>query len=459
MKIELTKEDTNFNPETASFGELYRFSESTKNRFLEFREHIPPSIVNKNIPEGNRYCYLGIIIDSGITYYIFSEASGYAPLAIIEEDFSNIYSLNIILLLPLTTIKKLLSLNKIDLSKVEANKKRVLDSFTSLAKVIYGEDNYTYSETELGVLTLYLRFPKIIITNRNSESKLLRDLLVRFKINIVDTPKFIGSLEGTRATYTRIEVDYGYRHSHLSSGITRNYTNFCLGESALVELISKLSTKFEETYFEAFLAQLPEHMSYESIEGTPHINLVGVLNYQSIPSVLLDVKAKEVALDLLNNPESSLDCTKLINSFEINEKFEAQIDFLPYNKVADYLCSIINSNSIEVTHPYSFLYNSFVEFRGFDSSRDRSLGEGVEWGDSTILMRTIPLEDIDHEVEKLSLRVKENSIDSSILAAATYNSLVNLIIEKYNNIKSKYDNEYKEFFCSNIIYGEIEWEA
>lgn len=139
--------------------------------------------------------------------------------------------------------------------------------------------NYIIYKPELRI-TIY--YPQFIIRNSNNKSKVLKDLYVRFNIDINGK---IDNLSGTRTTLSKAEKYHGYHHSHLPKNIKNNlnFQNFCLGSGTQI-LVSKVMfleaiSKNQEikNYFLLFLHNLDSVVKFESLEGMPYMRFSDVV--------------------------------------------------------------------------------------------------------------------------------------------------------------------------------------
>ena len=155
----------------------------------------------------------------------------------------------------------------------------------------YGHNNlcYTYTSEQLNYSTQFIpklnviiHFPKLTLTNRDNKYHTIRDLFVKFSINIYHK---LDILEGTRTTFHPIEHQKKYKHSHLSASSDLSFKNFCLGSDApisftkilLEEELTKPNTNWTDTFL-FFLNQIKAYVSYESLEGGPYIKISALVS-------------------------------------------------------------------------------------------------------------------------------------------------------------------------------------
>ena len=143
---------------------------------------------------------------------------------------------------------------------------------------------YTYVSEHLDSSTQFtpglhviIHFPKLTLTNRDNKHHTIKDLFVKFSIDIYHK---IDILYGARTTFHPIEHQKKYRHSHLGASHSLAFTSFCLGSDAPISftkiLLEEELTKFNTTWtdtFLFFLNQIKAYVVYESLEGGPYIKI------------------------------------------------------------------------------------------------------------------------------------------------------------------------------------------
>lgn len=136
-------------------------------------------------------------------------------------------------------------------------------------------NNYLFEFTPK--LNVIIHFPKLTLTNENNKHHTIKDLFVKFSVNIHHK---LDILQGTRTTYHPIEHQKGYKHSHLPKGTNLLFNKFCLGSDApisfakilLEEELTKHNTNWTDTFL-FFLNQIKAYVSYESLEGGPYVKI------------------------------------------------------------------------------------------------------------------------------------------------------------------------------------------
>ena len=142
-------------------------------------------------------------------------------------------------------------------------------------------------------LITIIHYPLINLTNKYEKHHTIKDLFVVYEIKSSgdiyeddesglnlpeeDVTFHPSHLTGTRGSLTFEEWFSGYQHSHLPSWkIQRNSNtftcqNFCVGLGEVEELRMQLCTFYTPEIFELFCMTLETLVSWESIEGVPHM--------------------------------------------------------------------------------------------------------------------------------------------------------------------------------------------
>ena len=130
--------------------------------------------------------------------------------------------------------------------------------------------------------TLVIKFPHIVIKNKEKNSHVIRDLSVFW--GLTDDYKPHCSLSGWRGIRTWNEFTNRYSHSHLGSGSVGSLNNtFCLGSNDFSILMGSLNSTNDCNWDDIQKALLMLHLyvEWESISGTPYIRFDKVYNNYS----------------------------------------------------------------------------------------------------------------------------------------------------------------------------------
>lgn len=119
---------------------------------------------------------------------------------------------------------------------------------------------------------IIVHWPQVEIRNENDHSHLIRDLYSKVEItpygHLLDNPRF------KRTTFTMIEVERRYMHSHMpsmsASGLSF-WCNSCLGTGPIRDTITSLRIDFDESKWLLFCIQLDQYVHIESLTGGPYM--------------------------------------------------------------------------------------------------------------------------------------------------------------------------------------------
>jgi hypothetical protein len=165
----------------------------------------------------------------------------------------------------------------------------IKDIIRNSIKDVYTEDLFDIISKDTFSLDTIIKFEDITIINSMDDEHNIKDLFVNLKY-------YYGSvftLEGTRTTFTREEVESGYTHSHLPGGAFSGYSQFCLGATPVSSSIVRLNNlirmhnvlivkgegntdtyngvcKELEEQFSFLFYSLGNYVRWESLEGTPY---------------------------------------------------------------------------------------------------------------------------------------------------------------------------------------------
>ncbi len=166
---------------------------------------------------------------------------------------------------------------------------RVLASLKKICKdfdiCVDGDFRYINMQELLDDITILpieiiIKYDEINIINSKSQTATLKDIFVRFTMCINKSNEIWikeAYMHGVRSTMYDYEIYSGYIHSHLPSRQKRvpEFNNFCLGDGPIKLVLIEMShpKRFNFIKFEGFLYQIKSYLSWESIEGGPHIRL------------------------------------------------------------------------------------------------------------------------------------------------------------------------------------------
>ncbi len=282
---------------------------------------------------------------------------------------------------------------------------------------------------------IVIRFPQVTLTNSNEKSCTVKELYVRLNINAIqnsnsrsresfvseeiDTEhryfvrcvfdeintyhdlyvnidhQISSKFEGIRMSQDRREIYKGYLHSHLPS---RNYirgneiqwNNFCLGTGEIFQTLLVLNAEFSPELFGMFLHQLYQYLSWESLEGGPHIRMdclpIQGYCYEDFPDL-----NESYVQSYINKHKETIKSLKILNEelfFSI-----ANLDW----KVTNHSLQIVNNSK----------FNEFCKLYGIDYTdypvRDSIFNQGED-GKLYSFIDT----NIESNLQRVSLGHKEN---------------------------------------------------
>jgi hypothetical protein len=126
-----------------------------------------------------------------------------------------------------------------------------------------------YCFTELQII---IKYPEFTIINSQRQSTIIKDLYVKIPVRISDLA--FQTIEGARGCRTMAENHVNYSHSHLKATNNPTYFDtFCTGSGEINMITPMLTAEFNKDLFQLYLLHLENFVSWESLEGTPYINL------------------------------------------------------------------------------------------------------------------------------------------------------------------------------------------
>ena len=185
----------------------------------------------------------------------------------------------------LTDIIKILTSEEMEAIKKEEEKREEkykhyiyqAEKIEKLAIDIFGEER-VYSQMINNLLSLYIHFPEITITNSKRQTHLIKDLYIQYDIQVrkanfnTSNYKLEVSFSGKRAALSLKEWEGGYRHSHLMTG-SNIFSCFCLGRSDYSILLQSLQIEPTENNWMLVFLGLENYLSWESLEGGPYLTI------------------------------------------------------------------------------------------------------------------------------------------------------------------------------------------
>lgn len=135
---------------------------------------------------------------------------------------------------------------------------------------------------EVSLITYYIQFPKIELKNSSGHKHTIYDLMIVFYVKSEFRTSHTKPY-GFRTTLSLDEIEVGYIHSHLPASRNNNFVTyvnpniFCIGDGQPISIpCVKLNRVFDEDAWLSVLMQLPTFLSWESLEGVPHIHMKNI---------------------------------------------------------------------------------------------------------------------------------------------------------------------------------------
>ena len=188
---------------------------------------------------------------------------------------------------------------------------------------------------------IYVWWPKVTVTNEFNKSVDITDLYA--KVTLTRNGCIPLEAHGfllNRASYTKVQFQSGYLHSHipdLEYGRLKDFSNPCYGSGPIKETIISLKTSNDEVMWMLFCEELSRYVTVESVSGVPHFRLETIGNKRE------DKSYRDFAIDDNSNT--------LPSPFDIKMK-----DFMTWYLTHE------NHLQFSYTNQIFTLSNSFYEF-------------------------------------------------------------------------------------------------
>ena len=214
-------------------------------------------------------------------------------------------------------------------------------------------------------LTVVIHYPELKVTNKLNRSIHITDMYVQFHITQQGDIHNKGLL-GRRGSFTELQLEKNYSHSHLPSSATTFFTSFCLGSGtditmSMMMLYEQILNKNKEevpNVFNLFLLNLKAYLQYESLEGGPYIKMSTLTDNAVVKSSIIELinLAKYIARNFDNSYLYNL-LDKLVKEnaiFIINDKLVFKDDY--FEKI---LVELLITNGFSFSnYPFSFIIYS-----------------------------------------------------------------------------------------------------
>lgn len=276
---------------------------------------------------------------------------------------------------------------------------------------------------------IYLHYPEFEITNDIGETHIIKDLVV-----LIETlENKIVSIKGNRYTYTKKELLYNYRHSHLPKRSYDEFNLFCLGGgSPVARFVDQLKRSCSTDQFELLLAQLDQYLIWESRAGNPHISIsvFYTINETRTPQKLDNTLVEKIATTFLQHIQPAW-----LTLIDDNHYFFDPAGFE----------DVVYNLELEITRGLVDTYGY-----GYDTTTNRY----VNHNDDTPYVRLPEFGDVSKKVMK-AFNIKPSIVEDTIKFSNT-NIIKRLGTEDLHNIFNKINNLLKLAVYKN---GAIEVTA
>lgn len=206
------------------------------------------------------------------------------------------------------------------------------DSFTELFDSVsnnnVSDNSFIINKYKVDVKTIIIHYPEVIIKNSNNKSHTIKDLYLRTTFN--NKGKLTEQFEMNRSTYTKAELEFGYRHSHhpsisINALSIRGWNTTCLGEGPLstqVGVLRHSNIDFSEGDIISYFCNLDSYITWESLEGVPYKRLEQIGTREGEVHILSEVINRRSNTNAI---KPFLKDHKLTNYFTIIASLEGSI--------------------------------------------------------------------------------------------------------------------------------------
>lgn len=158
---------------------------------------------------------------------------------------------------------------------------------------------------------IYVYWPEVKIQNELGQSHIIKDLYAEISVTEKGTS---GYFRLNRSTYTSVEVESDYMHSHVC-GIPSDPSVFmdcCLGGGPIKNTIQSLKEDYNENLWKLFCFELNLYVQTESEQGIPYryISRIGSIN-DSLQYCIRFNTFNNTYLNMSVLPQDSLDFKQL----------------------------------------------------------------------------------------------------------------------------------------------------
>lgn len=143
--------------------------------------------------------------------------------------------------------------------------------------------------------TIIVHLPELTVRNSSRSTHKIHDFFIKAELS-----PFLSDIHGyqffrgMRTSYSLAELTSDYNFSHLQGGATNfSYNNFCLGHTDFSTMCRSLAIEFNNNFFSLWCQQLPDYLSWESIEGGPYKRFANVTERGHYNTVTISTADKQ----------------------------------------------------------------------------------------------------------------------------------------------------------------------
>ena len=294
--------------------------------------------------------------------------------------------------------------------------------------------NYTTNNT---LITIYILFPDITITNSRRNSRNIKDLFIRITLNpLLSSSKQVTSsyFHGWRATKYVSDIYNNYGHSHLyphsiEYATSDPFGHFCLGNSEIASTSAILMHSYNQDTFSLILQQISSYVKWESLEGGPYRKIAEINgSSRRSPRAYSNTEINNIYKKFLEKFDSNIPYTILntgaIDLYTISDNDEFKNMLKQVCDTRDLVYEESNGNQYEITAGSGY---SASHYNTSQNTRERFKFKGES-------VRFKCIEDLGTSSTPPD---KVNRYLSEAIKSKLEQALNNIIIDEYCNNNSK----------------------
>lgn len=127
--------------------------------------------------------------------------------------------------------------------------------------------------------SIIVYWPEVTISNESDMKHLIRDLYAKVEVHPYSGTMFYTGFRLNRTTYTDVEWNSDYMHSHISRIPKDKLNEFqspCLGSGPIRDVVSILCSAYDRDWWESFVFELDRYVRVESTIGVPYRRMANI---------------------------------------------------------------------------------------------------------------------------------------------------------------------------------------